>query len=104
MIRRHTLTQHAGAFNYVGMCTWVCPYFHVLINAEMNWPSVHECHSRKESVKIYKKASNEDFAESDTDFVARLPPSVRNNYSCLVGRKDILSVLKTMFPPPCGML
>lgn len=65
----------------------------------MNWPSVRERRSGRESVTIYQKASDEDFAESDTDFVARLPPSIRNNYSCLIGRKDILSVLKTMFPP-----
>ena len=35
-------------------------------------------------------------AESDLAFVARLPSTVQSSYSCLVGRKDVLDVLKPM--------
>lgn len=43
--------------------------------------------------------ANEDDAESNVDFVARLPKSVQESYSNLIGRKDILSLLKKMHSP-----
>lgn len=46
---------------------------------------------------VGSRQTTQAITESDVDFVARLPQSVKNTYSCLVGRKDVLSVLKPMY-------
>ena len=49
---------------------------------------------------ILPKRATADNVESNIDFVARLPQDVQKNYPGLVGRTDLLAVLKKMHPHP----